>query len=132
MASHYRIKCAIPHLCLLLLISAGGCSQAVLLTGESEQGGVMTYSYREDRGGPMGSPYRKQALDAIQHKCREGSRILREGEVKGYSSAGMGIVEGTEDESRGRRWGIQFECRVSDSTVERGSDAFLPGVLGKK
>ncbi len=131
MASQSRIKRALPQLCLLLLISAGGCSEAVLLTRESEQGGVMTYSYRDDRGGPMGSPYRKQALDAIQNKCREGSRILREGEVKGYSSAGLGIVEGTEDESRGRRWGIQFECRVSGSTVDRGSAASQSGVAGK-
>ena len=30
----------------------------------------MTYSFKEDRGGPMGSPYRKPALDAIQAKCR--------------------------------------------------------------
>ncbi|KXK07765.1 MAG: hypothetical protein UZ03_NOB001000141 [Nitrospira sp. OLB3] len=36
---------------------------------------------------------------------------LREGEVKGYTSAGMGTIEGTEDEERGRRWGIQFECK---------------------
>ena len=37
--------------------------------------------------------------------------MLREGEVRGYTSAGMGTIEGTEDEERGRRWGIRFECK---------------------
>jgi hypothetical protein len=78
----------------------------------------MTYSYKEDRGGPIGSEYRRPALDAIQAKCVKGSRILREGEVKGYTSAGMGMREGTEDESRGRRWGIQFECKAVGSDLK--------------
>jgi hypothetical protein len=93
-----------------------------MLTHESEDGGVMTYSYKEDRGGPMGSPYRRQAMDAIEDKCGKGSKILREGEVPGYTSAGMGITEGTEDESRGRRWGIQFECKVVEGRVGSISD----------
>ncbi len=92
---------------------AAGCSQAVLMEQESEQGGVVTYSYKQDRGGPMGSPYRKQALDFIQAKCAGASRLVREGEVLGYTSAGMGTIEGTEDEERGRRWGIRFECKRS-------------------
>lgn len=89
-----------------------------MMSQESDHGGVMTYSYKEDRGGPMGSQYRKQALDAIQVKCGTGSRIIREGEVKGYTSAGMGIIEGTEDEERGRRWGVRFECKTSAATTE--------------
>jgi hypothetical protein len=75
----------------------------------------------------MGSPYRKPAMDAIEAKCGKGSRILREGEVPGYTSAGMGITEGTEDESRGRRWGIQFECKIVEGTVDRISDANKKG-----
>lgn len=117
-ASHW-----ITYLCLILLIAGAGCSEAVMLTHESERGGVMTYSYKEDRGGPMGSPYRRQAMDAIEAKCGKGSKILREGEVPGYTTAGMGITEGTEDESRGRRWGIQFECKVVEESVGRISDA---------
>ncbi len=96
---------------------------------ESDHGGVMTYSYKEDRGGPMGSEYRKPALEAIQAKCGKRWRMIREGEVKGYTSAGMGIIEGTEDESRGRRWGIQFECELAGSPVDRASDAFQTGVI---
>ncbi len=84
------------------------------MSQESDHGGVVTYMFKQDRGGPMGSPYRRQALDAIQAKCKAGSRVLREGEVKGYTSAGMGTIEGTEDEERGRRWGIQFECKGGD------------------
>ena len=111
MDSHCRVKRAIPYAYSLLLITGSGCSEAVMMSQEWDHGGVMTYSYKEDRGGAMGSEFRKPALDAIQEKCRTGWRILREGEVKGYTSAGMGIIEGTEDESRGRRWGIQFECK---------------------
>ncbi|MGC3975602.1 MAG: hypothetical protein QM771_14650 [Nitrospira sp.] len=110
MVSHYRTKHGRVVLCGALFLIAG-CSQAVLMEQESAQGGVVTYSYKQDRGGPMGSPYRKQALDLMQAKCTSGSRLLKEGEVRGYTSAGMGTIEGTEDEERGRRWGIRFECK---------------------
>lgn len=98
-------------LCSAVVMVTSGCSQAVLMSQESDHGGVVTYVFKQDRGGPMGSPYRKPALDMIHAKCTAGSRLIREGEVKGYTSAGMGIIEGTEDEERGRRWGIKFECR---------------------
>lgn len=118
MDSRCRASRAILCAYALLLITGAGCSEAVMMRHESEHGGVMTYSYKEDRGGHMGSEYRKPALEAIQAKCVNGSRILREGEVKGYTSAGMGIIEGTEDESRGRRWGIQFECKESRTELK--------------
>lgn len=79
---------------------------------------VVTYIFKQDRGGPMGSPYRRQALAAIEAKCKAGSRLVREGEVRGYTSAGMGTIEGTEDEERGRRWGIRFECKGSEREHE--------------
>lgn len=110
MVSHYQSKHLPLVLCGALFVTTG-CSQAVLMEQESAQGGVVTYSYKQDRGGPMSSPYRKQALDLMQAKCGGGSRLLREGEVRGYTSAGMGTIEGTEDEERGRRWGIRFECK---------------------
>lgn len=106
-------------LSFLFLVALTGCSQAVMLSQETDRGGVMTYSYKEDRGGAMGSEYRKEALEAIQAKCPKGARVLREGEVRGFSSAGSGIIEGTEDESRGRRWGIQFECKTPGNDVKR-------------
>jgi hypothetical protein len=86
-----------------------GCSQAVLLTHETERGGVMTYLFKEDRGGPMGSPYRMDALKRIENKCPSGYTILNDGEVQGYGS--MSSVEGMEGEITGRRWGIQFRCK---------------------
>ena len=119
MDSHCRVKRTIYVLLSVLLITAAGCSEAVMLTQMTDHGGVMTYAYKDDRGGPMGSEYRKQAMDAIQAKCGKGSRILREGGVQGYTSAGMGIIEGTEDESRGRRWGIQFQCKVVNNSGDR-------------
>lgn len=42
--------------CLIL----SGCSQAVMMAQESEQAGLVTYLYKSDRGGPMGSPYRRE------------------------------------------------------------------------
>jgi len=93
-----------------------GCSDAVKLVRDTDHGGIVTYSYKEDRGGHLGSPYRIQAMDLIRTKCGPGSRILREGEAQGYTSAGMGTIEGTEDEVRGRRWAIQFECKGGVST----------------
>lgn len=112
---------------VVLLTAVAGCSEAVMMSQESDHGGVMTYSYKEDRGGPMGSAYRKPALDAIHAKCGKGWRMIREGEVKGYTSAGMGIVEGTEDESRGRRWGMQFECKPGSADPEHAPETPAQG-----
>ena len=73
----------------------------------------MTYSYKEDRGGPMGSPLPKPALDEIQAKCGKGVAHDSRGEVKGYTSAGMG-----DHRRYGRRitrqaLGIQFNTSLA-------------------
>ena len=94
---------------LAALVMSVGCSQAVLPTHETDQGGVVTYLFKEDRGGPMGSPHRMDALKRIEGKCPSGYTILNDGEVHGYSS--MSSVEGAEGEVSGRRWGIQFRCK---------------------
>ena len=92
---------------MMLLCSA--CSEAVLLTHETETGGVVTYLFKEDRGGPMGSPHRKDALKVMEKKCPSGYMVVKDGEVQGYGS--LSSVEGQEDEATGRRWGIQFRCK---------------------
>jgi len=94
---------------LAMLVISVGCSQAVLLSQETEQGGVVSYLFKEDLGGPMGSPYRKDALKRIEEKCPSGYIVLEEGEVQGYSS--MSTVGGAEGEVSGRRWGIKFRCK---------------------
>ena len=94
---------------LAVLVTGVGCSQAVLLTHETEQDGVVTYLFKEDRGGPMGSPYRRDALKLIEGKCASGYTVLKDGEVEGSSS--MSGVGGAEGEVSGRRWGIQFRCK---------------------
>lgn len=111
-----------PVLCSAALMIVAGCSEAVMMSQESDHGGVVSYAFKGERGGPMGSQYRKSALDLIQAKCGAGSRIVREGEIKGYTSAGMGIIGGTEDEDRGRRWGVQFECKTPESDITSGID----------
>ena len=94
---------------LAVVVISVGWSQAVLLTHETEQGGVVTYLFKEDRGGPMGSSHRRDALKIIEKKCPSGYTVIKEGEVQGYSN--MSSVEGAEGEVSGRRWGIEFRCK---------------------
>jgi hypothetical protein len=104
----FRIRPLEIWLCVVVIFLVG-CSDAVQLTHETEDGGVVTYLYKEDRGGPMGSPHRKDALKLIDQKCPAGYIVVRDGELKGYGS--MSSVEGQEGEITGRRWGIQFRCK---------------------
>lgn len=93
----------------MLAAFVAGCSDAVQLIRETERGGVATYLFKEERGGPMGSPHRRGALQIMQQKCPSGYAVAKEGEVAGYGS--MSSVEGQEGEPTGRRWGIQFQCK---------------------
>ena len=94
---------------MALFMTSAGCSNAVLLINDTEHGGIVTYLFKDDRGGPMGSPHRMDALKRIEGKCPSGYTILKDGEIQGYSS--MSSVEGAEGEITGRRWGIQFRCK---------------------
>jgi hypothetical protein len=106
---HCPVKAWAKVIWLAVLVISVGCSQAVLMTHETEQGGVVTYLFKEDKGGPMGSPYRRDALKRIEGKCPSGYIVLNDGEVQGYSS--MSTVGGAEGDDSGRRWGIQFQCK---------------------
>ena len=86
-----------------------GCSDAVQLTHETEASGIVTYLYKEDRGGPMGSRHRKEALEVIDKKCPAGYFVVRDGEVKGAPM--ISSQEGQTGEGASRRWGIQFRCK---------------------
>ena len=92
----------------VLCVSAG-CSDAVTLVKETATSGVVTYLFKEERGGPMGSPHRKGAVKVMEKKCPSGYVVLKEGEVPGYGS--LSSVEGQEGEATGRRWGMQFICK---------------------
>lgn len=94
---------------LFMLVLLTGCSDAVQMTRETETGGVVTYLYKEERGGPMGSPHRKEALKVIDKKCPAGYIVMRDGEVRGTPM--ISSQEGQSDEDSGRRWGIQFKCK---------------------
>jgi len=96
-------------LVVVLLCATAGCSDAVTMVRETETSGVVSYLFKEERGGPMGSPHRKEALKVMEKKCPSGYVVLKEGEVQGYGS--MSSVEGQEGEITGRRWGIQFICK---------------------
>ena len=94
---------------VMLLCVNAGCSDAVTMVRETETSGVVSYLFKEERGGPMGSPHRKGALKMMEKKCSSGYVVLKEGEVQGYGS--MSSVEGQEGEVTGRRWGMQFICK---------------------
>jgi len=94
---------------LAMVVTGAGCSEAVLLTHETETGGVVTYLFKEDRGGPMGSPHRREAIKVMDKKCLSGYTVLKEGEVQGHGS--ISSTEGQEGDVTGRRWGIQFRCK---------------------
>ena len=100
---------AAETLALLVVLVSLGCSDAVKLTHETDNGGAVTYSYKSEEG-PMFSPYRSQALEAIQKKCPGGYTIVREGQAR-PSGTSSGLMEGTEDEARHRRWGVEFRCK---------------------
>ena len=108
MGSHCRVSRG-PLVLLTLVICMTGCSDAVTLTRETEDGGLVTYLFKEDRGGPMGSPHRKDALKVMEKKCPGGYTVVQDGEVPSYGS--MSSVEGEEGEVTGRRWAIQFRCK---------------------
>ena len=82
MDSRYPDKPWAKVLALAVLVASVGCSEAVLLTHETETGGIVTYLFKEDRGGPMGSPHRKDALKVIEKKCPSGYTVLKDGEVQ--------------------------------------------------
>jgi hypothetical protein len=87
-----------------------GCvSGGAQLVRDNDSGGVVTYLYKEDRGGPTGSRYRKDAIEIMKLKCPHGYIVVKEGEAKGLS--GVSSVEGTEDEPS-RRWAFQFRCKT--------------------
>ena len=96
-------------LVIALLCVVDGCYDAVTLVKETATSGVVSYLFKEERGGPMGSPHRKEALKVMEKKCPSGYVVLKEGEVQGYGS--MSSVEGQEGEATGRRWGMQFICK---------------------
>lgn len=111
MDSPFRIESGTKAVWLALWLVCAGCSDAAKLVQETEKGGVVTYLYKADRGGPVMSPHRSEALELIKRKCGSGYLIVREGEAQGHRSI-SGTIEGTEDEVRNRRWGLQFRCKA--------------------
>ena len=109
MGSRYPSNRIIVLVGAVVTLAYAGCSDAVSLTRETETGGVVTYLFKDERGGPMGSPHRGEALRVMEKKCPSGYTVLKDGEVHGYG--GMSSVEGQEGEVTGRRWGIQFRCK---------------------
>src|SRR5215470_4433099 len=78
MALPCRIKRGMGATWLAVLLLCAGCSQAVMLTNETENGGIVTYLFKEDRGGPMGSPHRREAIQVMEKKCPSGYTVIKD------------------------------------------------------
>jgi len=59
-----------------------GCSDAVKLIQVTDTGGVVTYLFKEERGGAMFSSFRSQAFEIMNQKCPSGYAIMKEGETR--------------------------------------------------
>jgi hypothetical protein len=95
---------------LVMAMFGSGCAEGAKLVGETSTGGVVTYPYKEDRGGAMFSRFRGEAIEAMKKKCPSGYTVLAEGETRGYESV-AGTTEGMEDNTKRRRWGLKFRCK---------------------
>ncbi len=93
------------------LMAVLGCVRGgAQLIQDSDSGGVVAYLYRDDRGGPMGSRYRNDAIEIMKLRCPQGYTVVKEGETRGLS--GVSSIEGAEDQGS-RRWAFQFRCKTS-------------------
>ena len=97
--------CLSPGLLGLLGCVSGGAQ----LLRDDDSGGVVTYLYKDDRGGPTGSRYRNDAIEIMKLKCPHGYTVVKEGETRGLS--GVSSIEGAEDQLT-RRWAFQFRCKT--------------------
>jgi hypothetical protein len=109
-----RGRVTIIPVCLSIGLGIGlmgslGCSGGAQLVQDNESGGVVTYLYREDRGGPTGSRYRKNAIEIMKLRCPQGYIVVKEGETRGLS--GVSSIEGAEEQGS-RRWAFQFRCKT--------------------
>jgi hypothetical protein len=105
------LRCQVElYMLLILFLTCVGCSEGATLIRETSTGGVVTYAFNEDRGGAFFSRYREDALKLVEKKCPSGYTIVTEGEARGHRSV-SGVVEGTEDQTKHRRWGLQFRCK---------------------
>ena len=86
-----------------------GCSGGAQLVRDDESGGVVTFFYKDDRGGPAGSRYRNDAIKIMKLRCPQGYIVVKEGETRGLS--GVSSIEGAEDQGS-RRWAFQFRCKT--------------------
>ena len=66
-----------------------GCSDAVKLIQDTETGGVVTYMFKEERGGAKFSSFRSQAFEVMEQKCPSGYTIVKEVETRGYQSVSV-------------------------------------------
>lgn len=91
------------------LMGLFGCAGGAQLVRDDESGGIVTFLYRDDRGGPTGSRYRNDAIEIMKLRCPQGYIVVKEGETRGMT--GVSSLEGAEEQGS-RRWAFQFRCKT--------------------
>jgi len=96
-------------LAVLFVIALASCGEGAKLLQEMEDGGVVTYPFKEEHGSMLSS-FRQDALALMKEKCGGPYTIVREGEAKGRTRMAS-PVEGAQEIVQERRWGIEFRCK---------------------
>lgn len=92
------------------LLELMGCvSGGAQLIRDDDSGGVVTYLYKDERGGPAVSRYRNDAIEIMKLRCPHGYTVVKEGETRGLG--GGSSVEGDEGQMS-RRWAFEFRCKT--------------------
>lgn len=97
----------------MLFLLVLGCSEGAKLVQETPAGGIVTYPFKGESG-YLFTKFRAEAIELIEKRCGGAGqyKIVKEAEAKGRSRIVQDATGGQEAVSE-RRWGMQFECKLS-------------------
>jgi len=94
-------------LIIMTWFGLSACGQEAFVVQNAQDGGIVAYSVTR-QSDVLTSPGRRAALDLIKQKCKQGWRVVREGEIaRVRKSVDRAWRDQIDYESR---WGIQFSC----------------------
>lgn len=94
---------------LVLVWSCSACGGGVTLVRDTPTGGLVTYPFQNEVD-ILTSSERRDAMELINRKCPNGSRVQKEGEIPKVSRAADRAWRGQMGGER--LWGIQFTCEA--------------------
>ncbi|HNL89264.1 MAG: hypothetical protein JSR64_08870 [Nitrospira sp.] len=94
---------------LALVWTCSACGGGVTLVRDTPTGGLVTYPFQHEVD-ILTSTERRDAMELINRKCPDGSRVQKEGEMPKVSRAADRAWRGQMGGER--LWGIQFTCEA--------------------